>query len=58
MMFQIVFSDAWWIGTKEENPEEAKLDFPKELLEVAFSLIISILRFLNLFYVHFCSIEC
>ncbi|XP_050936153.1 DNA-binding protein RHL1 isoform X3 [Cucumis melo] len=27
----IVFSDAWWIGTKDENPEEACLDFPKEL---------------------------
>ncbi|KAL7098222.1 hypothetical protein ACP275_09G003400 [Erythranthe tilingii] len=27
----IVFSDAWWIGTKEENPEELRLDFPKEL---------------------------
>lgn len=29
----IVFSDAWWIGTKDENPEEAKLEFPKELYE-------------------------
>lgn len=27
----IVFSDAWWIGTKEENPEELRLEFPKEL---------------------------
>ncbi|XP_022994236.1 DNA-binding protein RHL1-like isoform X2 [Cucurbita maxima] len=27
----IVFSDAWWIGTKDENWEEARLDFPKEL---------------------------
>lgn len=27
----IVFSDAWWIGRKEENPEEARLEFPKEL---------------------------
>ncbi|KAH6809356.1 hypothetical protein C2S51_027139 [Perilla frutescens var. frutescens] len=27
----IVFSDAWWIGTKEENPEELQLEFPKEL---------------------------
>uniref|UniRef100_J3MHV8 DNA-binding protein RHL1 n=1 Tax=Oryza brachyantha TaxID=4533 RepID=J3MHV8_ORYBR len=26
----IVFSEAWWIGTKEENPEELKLDFPTE----------------------------
>ncbi|CAN1180312.1 DNA-binding protein RHL1 [Linum perenne] len=30
----VVFADAWWIGTKEENPEESKLDFPKELIEV------------------------
>ncbi|KAK7380135.1 hypothetical protein VNO78_32581 [Psophocarpus tetragonolobus] len=29
----IVFSDAWWIGRKDENPEEAKLEFPKELYE-------------------------
>ncbi|XP_015581412.1 DNA-binding protein RHL1 isoform X2 [Ricinus communis] len=29
----IVFSEAWWIGTKEENPEEARLDFPKQFLE-------------------------
>ncbi|KAF2588887.1 hypothetical protein F2Q70_00038201 [Brassica cretica] len=27
----IVFSESWWIGTKEENPEESRLDFPKEL---------------------------
>lgn len=27
----IVFSDAWWIGSAAENPEEARLDFPKEL---------------------------
>ncbi|KAK2977318.1 hypothetical protein RJ640_004061, partial [Escallonia rubra] len=27
----IVFSDAWWIGQKDENPEEARLEFPKEL---------------------------
>ncbi|XP_051123324.1 DNA-binding protein RHL1 isoform X2 [Andrographis paniculata] len=27
----IVFSDAWWIGTKEDNPEELQLQFPKEL---------------------------
>ncbi|BFG35228.1 hypothetical protein CerSpe_215020 [Prunus speciosa] len=30
-MPHIVFSDAWWIGTQAENPEEAQLDFPKEL---------------------------
>ncbi|XLS58562.1 hypothetical protein HN51_008317 [Arachis hypogaea] len=29
----IVFSDACWIGRKDENPEEAKLEFPKELHE-------------------------
>ncbi|XP_058779406.1 DNA-binding protein RHL1 isoform X2 [Vicia villosa] len=29
----IVFSDAWWIGTKDENPEETKLEIPKELYE-------------------------
>ncbi|KAL3835310.1 hypothetical protein ACJIZ3_010046 [Penstemon smallii] len=27
----IVFSDAWWIGGKDENPEELRLEFPKEL---------------------------
>ncbi|BFG35226.1 hypothetical protein CerSpe_215000 [Prunus speciosa] len=30
-MPHIVFSYAWWIGTQAENPEEAQLDFPKEL---------------------------
>ncbi|KAK9277832.1 hypothetical protein L1049_027389 [Liquidambar formosana] len=29
----VVFSDAWWIGRKDENPEEAELEFPKELNE-------------------------
>ncbi|XP_054804553.1 DNA-binding protein RHL1-like [Prosopis cineraria] len=29
----IVFSDAWWIGRKDENPEETRLEFPKELYE-------------------------
>ncbi|XP_056170064.1 DNA-binding protein RHL1 isoform X2 [Syzygium oleosum] len=29
----IVFSDAWWIGKKDENPEEARLEFPEELIE-------------------------
>ncbi|KAI4352006.1 hypothetical protein L6164_006298 [Bauhinia variegata] len=29
----IVFSDAWWIGRKEDNPHETKLEFPKELYE-------------------------
>ncbi|ERN09413.1 DNA-binding protein RHL1 isoform X2 [Amborella trichopoda] len=27
----VVFSDAWWIGKKEANPEELQLEFPKEL---------------------------
>ncbi|CAI0400293.1 unnamed protein product [Linum tenue] len=30
----IVFADSWWIGTKEENPEESRLDFPKELIQL------------------------
>jgi hypothetical protein len=29
-----VFSEAWWIGTKEENPEELKLDFPEDIQKV------------------------
>ncbi|KAG0472917.1 hypothetical protein HPP92_014774 [Vanilla planifolia] len=29
----IVFSEAWWIGHKEENPEEQKLEFPKDIKE-------------------------
>ncbi|XP_057969247.1 DNA-binding protein RHL1 isoform X2 [Malania oleifera] len=29
----IVFSDAQWIGKKDENPDEAPLEFPKELNE-------------------------
>lgn len=32
----IVFSQAWWIGTKDENPEESRLDFPQEFNEVWF----------------------
>ncbi|KAL2539677.1 DNA-binding protein RHL1 [Abeliophyllum distichum] len=27
----IVFSDAWWIGNKDENPEELRLEFPEDL---------------------------
>ncbi|CAM6100265.1 unnamed protein product [Calypogeia fissa] len=27
----VVFPDAWWIGTKEENPEELKLPMPSNL---------------------------
>ncbi|GAB2293191.1 DNA-binding protein rhl1 [Dionaea muscipula] len=29
----IIFSDACWIGRKDENPDEARLDFPIELYE-------------------------
>ncbi|XP_020677916.1 DNA-binding protein RHL1 [Dendrobium catenatum] len=29
----IVFSEAWWIGQKEKNPEEYQLEFPKDLKE-------------------------
>ncbi|XP_044465472.1 DNA-binding protein RHL1 isoform X2 [Mangifera indica] len=29
----IVFSDAWWVGKKDENLDEVRLDFPKELSE-------------------------
>ena len=28
---QIVFSEAWYIGTAEENPSEARLPMPAEL---------------------------
>ena len=28
---QIVFSDAWWVGTAEENAEEQRLPMPPEL---------------------------
>uniref|UniRef100_A0A3B6TZS9 DNA-binding protein RHL1 n=1 Tax=Triticum aestivum TaxID=4565 RepID=A0A3B6TZS9_WHEAT len=30
----IVFPEAWWVGTKEENPDELKLEFPKEMQNV------------------------
>ncbi|XP_031407358.1 DNA-binding protein RHL1 isoform X2 [Punica granatum] len=29
----IVFSDAWWIGRREDNPQEARLEFPREMIE-------------------------
>ncbi|KAJ3672282.1 hypothetical protein LUZ60_007003 [Juncus effusus] len=29
----IVFSEAWWVGKKEENPEELRLEFPQNLNE-------------------------
>ncbi|XP_078439874.1 root hair initiation protein root hairless 1 (RHL1) [Wolffia australiana] len=27
----VVFSEAWWIGTREENPDEIRLEFPINL---------------------------
>lgn len=29
-----MFSDAWWIGRKEENPQELQLELPKCISEV------------------------
>lgn len=50
--YQIVFSDAWWIGSPAENPEEARLDFPKELSNVNFPAYLSSLVVLtNIFFV-------
>lgn len=34
LSLQIVFSDAWWIGSKEENPEEIQLSFPENMKTV------------------------
>lgn len=28
---QLVFSESWWVGTKEENPSEERLPLPPEL---------------------------
>ena len=28
---QVVFSEAWWVGTKAENPEERQLPMPLEM---------------------------
>ncbi len=33
MGVQVVFSEAYWIGTKAENPEEHKLPMPLSLIE-------------------------
>jgi hypothetical protein len=30
-MMQLVFSEAWWVGRKDENPEEKRLPLPPEL---------------------------
>lgn len=43
-----MFSESWWIGTKEENPEEARLDFPKELSQVRYICIFSFSAFASL----------
>ena len=29
---QVLFTTAWWVGTKEENPEEKQLPFPDSVL--------------------------
>lgn len=29
----VVFSEVWWVGSAEENPEERRLDMPAALLE-------------------------
>ena len=29
----MVFSDAWWIGKKDDNPSEAKLPLPQTLVD-------------------------
>lgn len=39
--WQIVFSEAWWIGTKEENPEELQLEFPQNLQDVILIIFFS-----------------
>lgn len=45
---QIVFSEAWWIGSKEENPEELRLEFPKNFNDVASSACLPLFLFLIL----------
>ncbi|KAL2629673.1 hypothetical protein R1flu_014359 [Riccia fluitans] len=30
----VVFPESWWVGTKEENPEELQLPFPKDFQQV------------------------
>ena len=29
----MVFSEVWWVGSKEDNPTEAKLPLPQSLIE-------------------------
>lgn len=33
MPMQVVFSEAWWIGKKEDNPEEFRLPLPHSVIE-------------------------
>lgn len=33
VLLQVVFSEAWWVGMKEDNPSEAKLPLPQSLIE-------------------------
>jgi len=30
---QVVFAEAWWIGTKESNPDEERLPVPESVLQ-------------------------
>lgn len=36
--WQVVFSDAWWIGTKEENPDELRLEMPLDFQQVCWHI--------------------
>ena len=31
----VLFSQAWWVGSQEENPEERRLDMPPSLAQVS-----------------------
>lgn len=33
LKMQVVFSEAWWIGKKEDNPEEFRLPLPQSVIE-------------------------
>lgn len=33
MPMQVVFSEAWWVGKKEDNPEEFRLPLPHSVIE-------------------------
>lgn len=51
LLSQIVFSDAWWIGRRDDNPEEARLEFPTDfnmvspLLSCSISPLIRLQKF-------------